>query len=213
MDIKNLLCSTSNPSRSHSIDYTLEPLQHKQSCPSIYSICHQNQNPTFINGSPESHSIANSSPDQENTDPRHSSSPQIPSYYNLDTKKPLARRLSQSHTRNPWTPEEDELLKQGYLEGLSWAMISATYLPRRSRGCCWGRFKILQSKTAYSRRQSKQEKYLPALAVQKRTQLFKHAWRLVAQDMLGRFWDEREFESFHLANITPKQRANFLQRI
>ncbi|KAL0080328.1 hypothetical protein J3Q64DRAFT_1617950, partial [Phycomyces blakesleeanus] len=123
----------------------------------------------------------------------------------LGTKRPLTRRLSQSHTRNSWTPEEDELLKQGYSEGLSWAMISTTYLPRRSRGCCWGRFKILQSKIAYSRRQSKQELYLPVLSVQKRTQLFKHAWRLVAQDMLGRFWDEREFESFHLANITPKQ--------
>lgn len=49
-------------------------------------------------------------------------------------------------TRMAWTPYEDELLQQGYDEGLSWAMISATYLPHRSRGCCWGRFKTLQSK-------------------------------------------------------------------
>ncbi|CEG73934.1 hypothetical protein RMATCC62417_09219 [Rhizopus microsporus] len=49
-------------------------------------------------------------------------------------------------TRTPWTPEEDNLLQQGYEQGLSWAMISATYLPHRSRGCCWGRFKTLQSK-------------------------------------------------------------------
>lgn len=49
-------------------------------------------------------------------------------------------------TRMAWTPTEDDLLQQGYDEGLSWAMISATYLPHRSRGCCWGRFKTLQSK-------------------------------------------------------------------
>jgi hypothetical protein len=49
-------------------------------------------------------------------------------------------------TRTPWTPFEDHLLRQGYDQGLSWAMISSTYLPHRSRGCCWGRFKTLQNK-------------------------------------------------------------------
>ena len=49
-------------------------------------------------------------------------------------------------TRTPWTPFEDTLLKRGYNEGLSWAMISSTYLPHRSRGCCWGRYKTLQMK-------------------------------------------------------------------
>lgn len=49
-------------------------------------------------------------------------------------------------TRTPWTPFEDHLLQQGYDQGLSWAMISSTYLPHRSRGCCWGRFKTLQNK-------------------------------------------------------------------
>ncbi|ORX53253.1 hypothetical protein DM01DRAFT_1323039 [Hesseltinella vesiculosa] len=49
-------------------------------------------------------------------------------------------------TRTPWTPAEDELLQKGFEQGLSWAMISSTYLPHRSRGCCWGRFKTLQSK-------------------------------------------------------------------
>lgn len=53
---------------------------------------------------------------------------------------------SHIQTRTPWTPDEDELLQKGYEQGLSWAMISATYLPHRSRGCCWGRFKTLQSK-------------------------------------------------------------------
>ncbi|ORZ25553.1 hypothetical protein BCR42DRAFT_485706 [Absidia repens] len=52
----------------------------------------------------------------------------------------------QIQTRTPWTPAEDILLQKGYEQGLSWAMISATHLPHRSRGCCWGRFKTLQSK-------------------------------------------------------------------
>ncbi|ORZ12669.1 hypothetical protein BCR42DRAFT_419735, partial [Absidia repens] len=48
--------------------------------------------------------------------------------------------------RVPWLPEEDTLLKQGFEQGLSWAMIASTYLPHRSRGCCWGRFKTLKNK-------------------------------------------------------------------
>lgn len=64
----------------------------------------------------------------------------------------VRRRRSNStsyiQTRTPWTPEEDDLLQKGYEQGLSWAMISCTFLPHRSRGCCWGRFKTLQSKNA-----------------------------------------------------------------
>ncbi|KAI8337428.1 hypothetical protein BC941DRAFT_425244 [Chlamydoabsidia padenii] len=48
--------------------------------------------------------------------------------------------------RVAWTPDEDELLKQGYEQGLSWAMIVSTYLPHRSRGCCWCRLKTLKNK-------------------------------------------------------------------
>jgi hypothetical protein len=48
--------------------------------------------------------------------------------------------------RMPWLPEEDALLKHGFEQGLSWAMIASTYLPHRSRGCCWGRFKTLKNK-------------------------------------------------------------------
>ncbi|ORZ23595.1 hypothetical protein BCR42DRAFT_487536 [Absidia repens] len=54
--------------------------------------------------------------------------------------------INQIQTRTPWTPLEDSLLQKGYEQGLSWAMISSTYLPHRSRGCCWGRFKTLQNK-------------------------------------------------------------------
>lgn len=66
--------------------------------------------------------------------------------------KPIKRARSNSasyiQTRTPWTPDEDDLLQKGYEQGLSWAMISCTFLPHRSRGCCWGRFKTLQSKNA-----------------------------------------------------------------
>ncbi|KAG1136940.1 hypothetical protein G6F37_011595 [Rhizopus arrhizus] len=62
------------------------------------------------------------------------------------------RRPTYTQTRTPWTPEEDDLLRLGYDQGLSWAMISATHLPHRSRGCCWGRFKTLQNKNFISKR-------------------------------------------------------------
>lgn len=57
-----------------------------------------------------------------------------------------AARMQPTHTRVPWTPDEDMLLKQGYEQGLSWAMIASIHLPHRSRGCCWGRFKTLKNK-------------------------------------------------------------------
>ncbi|KAK4513236.1 54S ribosomal protein L7, mitochondrial [Mucor velutinosus] len=64
------------------------------------------------------------------------------------TKRIRANSVSYIQTRTPWTPAEDDLLQKGYQQGLSWAMISCTFLPHRSRGCCWGRFKTLQSKNA-----------------------------------------------------------------
>ncbi|GAN09372.1 hypothetical protein MAM1_0263d08898 [Mucor ambiguus] len=63
-------------------------------------------------------------------------------------KRARAYSASSIQTRTPWTPAEDDLLQKGYQQGLSWAMISCTFLPHRSRGCCWGRFKTLQSKNA-----------------------------------------------------------------
>jgi hypothetical protein len=72
-----------------------------------------------------------------------SSSQQHHHYHQATTRRSSASYIQ---TRTPWTPEEDDLLQKGYEQGLSWAMISCTYLPHRSRGCCWGRFKTLQSK-------------------------------------------------------------------
>ncbi|KAI8069169.1 hypothetical protein BC940DRAFT_298057 [Gongronella butleri] len=76
-----------------------------------------------------------------------------------------AMPVSPMQTRTPWTPIEDELLQKGYEQGLSWAMISSTYLPHRSRGCCWGRFKTLQSKN------------LIDLKVQQQSRLARRAWK------------------------------------
>ncbi|KAI9299376.1 hypothetical protein BJ944DRAFT_274277 [Cunninghamella echinulata] len=71
-------------------------------------------------------------------------------YHHHDQQQHKGKSYSSSPTtpiqRIPWTPSEDKLLKQGYEQGLSWAMIASTYLPHRSRGCCWGRFKTLKNK-------------------------------------------------------------------
>ncbi|KAG2201887.1 hypothetical protein INT46_006697 [Mucor plumbeus] len=70
----------------------------------------------------------------------------IYSHPNRRPRSESAGNTNNVQTRTPWTPFEDHLLQQGYDQGLSWAMISSTYLPHRSRGCCWGRFKTLQNK-------------------------------------------------------------------
>ncbi|ORZ00630.1 hypothetical protein BCR43DRAFT_419919, partial [Syncephalastrum racemosum] len=100
-----------------------------------------------------------------------------------------------TQTRTPWTAEEDYLLQQGYAQGLSWAMISATYLPHRSRGCCWGRFKTLQTKALEQREWTNTEERMLILAIKKHSHLFNEAWKSVAQDMGDRSWKECEFRS------------------
>ncbi|KAI8329234.1 hypothetical protein BC941DRAFT_329480, partial [Chlamydoabsidia padenii] len=104
-----------------------------------------------------------------------------------------------TQTRTPWCSEEDNLLKKGYQQGLSWAMISSTFLPHRSRGCCWGRFKTLQAKALEKRDWSDSEDRLLLLAVKKHAKLFKHAWKSVAQDLNPhRGWRECEARSLKL---------------
>ncbi|KAI9029023.1 hypothetical protein CLU79DRAFT_737201 [Phycomyces nitens] len=73
------------------------------------------------------------------------------------SRMPYKERRSSVQTRTPWSPVEDELLQKGYEKGYSWAMISSAYLPRRSRGCCWGRFKTLQSKNLINVKQQKHQ--------------------------------------------------------
>lgn len=94
------------------------------------------------------------------------------SHVNQQQKKSIHPNPSSSspavlQTRTPWTPTEDYLLQKGYDQGLSWAMISATHLPHRSRGCCWGRFKTLQSKN------------LVHVSIQQPSRLARRAWKAV----------------------------------
>ncbi|KAI8997002.1 hypothetical protein BDB01DRAFT_769460 [Pilobolus umbonatus] len=104
-------------------------------------------------------------------------------------------KRTEHQTRTPWTSSEDYLLEQGYLQGLSWAMISSKYLPHRSRGCCWGRYKTLRSKSSSKRTWSGTEDRMLLGAIRKHTRLFKQAWRSVVYDLDNRNWNECELQS------------------
>ncbi|KAG0168667.1 hypothetical protein DFQ30_004444 [Apophysomyces sp. BC1015] len=113
-----------------------------------------------------------------------------------------------SQTRTPWTPAEDYLLQQGYSQGLSWAMISSTYLPHRSRGCCWGRFKTLQTKAMERREWSDNEDHQLMIAMKKHARLFKQAWKSVARDVNDRSWRECELRSVKISGMIRKRQLN-----
>lgn len=112
----------------------------------------------------------------------------------------------QTQTRTPWSASEDFLLQKGYSQGLSWAMISSTYLPHRSRGCCWGRFKTLQAKLSEHREWTTSEDHLLLLAIKKQDRLFKQAWKAVARELGGnRSWRECDGRSLKLNRAVRKQ--------
>lgn len=122
----------------------------------------------------------------------------------LQLAQPQRRPASQ--TRVPWSSEEDCLLNKGYQQGLSWAMISSSFLPHRSRGCCWGRFKTLQAKALERREWSDPEDRLLLLAVKKHAKMFKHAWKSVAQDLdQHRGWRECESRCIKLGGVIRKK--------
>ncbi|KAG1439491.1 hypothetical protein G6F56_012279 [Rhizopus delemar] len=102
---------------------------------------------------------------------------------------------SQQQTRTPWTTSEDYLLEKGYMQGLSWAMISAKYLPHRSRGCCWGRFKTLRTKISQKKRWSMNEDQVLLNSIRRNTHLFEQAWSSVALDLNNRNWRECKVRS------------------
>lgn len=111
---------------------------------------------------------------------------------------PLQKTRTQQQTRTPWTATEDYLLEKGYLQGLSWAMISAKYLPHRSRGCCWGRFKTLRTKSFQKKRWSMNEDKVLLNSIKKHTSLFKQAWGTLAFDLNNRNWKECNINSTRL---------------
>ncbi|KAI8098558.1 uncharacterized protein BX664DRAFT_319023 [Halteromyces radiatus] len=187
MDIKNLLCP-------HVTDQVMLEKNNY-----LYNSCYSS--PSSLSSSPSS-SYASPLPIL-------ASPPNSPSM-----KQQRQQRRVTTQTRTPWSSEEDFLLQKGYSQGLSWAMISSTYLPHRSRGCCWGRFKTLQAKALEQREWSDPEDRLLLLAVKKHAKLFKHAWKSVADDMGQRTWRECEIRSFKLGNMVRKrQHPQHLQHL
>jgi hypothetical protein len=120
---------------------------------------------------------------------------------------PARPSRGQLQTRTPWSAEEDELLQQGYMQDLSWARISTVYLPHRSRGCCWGRFKTLQAKALEQREWSESEDKLLQTAVKKHSRLFKQAWKAVSQEMSNRTWKECELRSTRVSTGTIQKKS------
>ncbi|KAI7898447.1 uncharacterized protein BX663DRAFT_418206, partial [Cokeromyces recurvatus] len=104
---------------------------------------------------------------------------------------------SPQQQRTPWSFHEDQLLQHGYEQGLSWAMISTHYLPHRSRGCCWGRFKTLQAKSLEQRDWTCVQDQLLFMAIKKHSRLFKQAWKAVEQE-LNVDWKECEMRSIKI---------------
>lgn len=188
MDIQSLLCNTQqsmNASTTKSPTY--EQIHQRQSSWSSYS------------SSPDSPMSLSSNSSLFYSIP---SSPEIDSPL---PSSPVRSTRTTNQTRTPWSNDEDLLLQQGYSQGLSWAMISTVYLPHRSRGCCWGRFKTLQSKSLDQREWTDAEDRLLMLAIKKNSRLFKQAWKAVAQDMGNRNWKECEHRSFSKASISKKK--------
>lgn len=184
MDIKNLLCSSSSTvlNENEANDFLKSPFWSSCSSTSTFS-------------SSSSSSTANS--------PVSSCFSTPPSSPSVNESSQQQSRQRAPQTRTPWTAEEDYLLQQGYTQGLSWAMISAKYLPHRSRGCCWGRFKTLQTKAMEHREWTSAEDRLLLMAVKKHSRLFKQAWKSVAEDLPGRSWRECEFRTARM--IRKKQ--------
>ncbi|CEP12496.1 hypothetical protein [Parasitella parasitica] len=171
MDIKNLLC--------HTTQHYNEEQYEKQ----VFDYCPS---------SPSSWSSASSKSSIDSP----MLSPITPSAVSTG-----ALRKKQHQTRTPWTSSEDYLLEKGYLQGLSWAMISSKYLPHRSRGCCWGRFKTLQTKCTEKKNWTESEDRILLDAIKKHTRLFKQAWRSVALDLNDRDWRECEIRSARISGL------------
>lgn len=184
MDIKNLLCNTT--SNDYQQQYEKQAFEYCPSSPSVWS----------SGSSISSESVASLSPILS---PVRTSTP-TPSTTSTSTA------VKQHQTRTPWTSSEDYLLEKGYLQGLSWAMISSKYLPHRSRGCCWGRFKTLQTKSTEKKTWSESEDRVLVGAIKKHTRLFKQAWKSVALDLNDRDWRECELRSARLSGLLASQK-------
>ncbi|KAF7727729.1 hypothetical protein EC973_007188 [Apophysomyces ossiformis] len=200
MDIKNLLCPISN---------TVEPI--------VMNICQKSpvvSHQSYQTWSSASSSVSSVSPTMSSYSSVPSLSPSMSPAASPIVRPAVHRHSTTRHARNssqtrtPWTPAEDYLLQQGYSQGLSWAMISSTYLPHRSRGCCWGRFKTLQAKAMERREWTENEDRQLLIAIKKNARLFKQAWKSVARDVNDRSWRECELRSAKIAGMIRKRQLN-----
>lgn len=210
MDIKSLLCSQqsieTNNLYSHEQKSTIHVHQRQPSWSS--SSCSSSPGSPASSSSSSSYYSIPSSPEIDiPSSPITASSTAAATVATsvVDNAGPIVQRSNNnrhmhSQTRTPWSSEEDRLLQQGYSQGLSWAMISTVYVPHRSRGCCWGRFKTLQAKSLEQKEWSDSEDRLLMLAIKKNSRLFKQAWKAVAQDMGNRNWKECEMRSTKVGN-------------
>ncbi|KAI9245684.1 hypothetical protein BDA99DRAFT_527855 [Phascolomyces articulosus] len=214
MDIKNLLCPTSTFYTCPETSVTNQCYQQTWSCASS-----DTDSPDLSYSTP-SLSLASSPPATPkpivaplvDTPPSPSTSANTLALQQ-HPQQPQQQQRSGPQTRTPWTRHEDSLLQYGYNQGLSWAMISSTYLPHRSRGCCWGRFKTLQTKALERRDWDDTEDQLLTIAMKKHARLFKQAWKAVSLEMPNRSWRECESRSLKVTSgnvIRKRQRSSTL---
>ncbi|KAI8146512.1 hypothetical protein BJV82DRAFT_598811 [Fennellomyces sp. T-0311] len=197
MDIKNLLCPTPT-------FYACSEAPVNQCYQQTWSCASSDTESPDLSYSSPSLTPASSPP----TTPKAIVPPLVDRHDNAQPTAPAQRpHRSGPQTRTPWTRHEDYLLQRGYSQGLSWAMISSTYLPHRSRGCCWGRFKTLQAKALERRDWDETEDQLLAFALKKHARLFKQAWKAVSHEMPNRSWRECESRSLKIAtgNLVRKR--------
>ena len=227
MDLKNLLCPLTAP---HSSDSTSIVTNHTNECVKTPIMDNHSQSirqqwstmstaSSEESNSPDMSICYNASPSLTPASSPPSSPYSLPSLLihppeqqQQQQQQPITAPLRNHHrsgpqTRTPWTQEEDYLLQRGYSQGLSWAMISSTYLPHRSRGCCWGRFKTLQTKTMEHREWSSTEDQMLAMAMKKHSKLFKQAWKAVAHEIPNRSWRECDsrFHKVAAGNMVRKR--------
>lgn len=210
MDIQSLLCNTQQPINSAGDQaktpslHTAQIHQRESSWSSAYS---SSQPDSPISSSSTSSSLFYSIPSSPDIDATLPSSASTTNTRILNT----TRSSNQAQTRTPWSAEEDQLLQEGYSQGLSWAMIATVYLPHRSRGCCWGRFKTLQAKSLEQREWTESEDRLLLLAIKKNSKLFKQVWKSVAQEMGNRNWKECESRSLK-TNVSTITTSNTIKK-
>lgn len=223
MDIQSLLCQTDiSKDSSFHLENELYDKQLFDYCPSSPSAWSSVSSRTFMSeptvisaihsptsrereDSSEFASILNSNL-SVHTSSSVNSSPTV-SASNSDNHS-IKSSSRKQQTRTPWTVSEDYLLEKGYMQGLSWAMISAKYLPHRSRGCCWGRFKTLQTKSTERKNWTESEDRVLLGAIKKNTKLFKQAWRSVAMDLNDRDWRECEIRSARISSLMTQKRQS-----